>query len=38
MSKCVWKIKAHGIDGVVIEWNRRWLIDRKQRVILNGGT
>ena len=31
------KLKAHGIDGVVLEWIRRWLTDRKQRVILNGG-
>ena len=32
------KLKVHGIDGVVLEWIRRWLTDRKQRVILNGGT
>ena len=32
------KLKAHGIDGVVLEWIRRWLTHRKQRVILNGGT
>ena len=32
------KLKAHGIDGMVLEWIRRWLTDRKQRVILNGGT
>ena len=32
------KLKAHGIDGVVLEWIRRWPTDRKQRVILNGGT
>ena len=32
------KLKAHGIDGVVLEWIRRWLTDRKQRVILNGET
>ena len=32
------KLKAHVIDGVVLEWIRRWLTDRKQRVILNGGT
>ena len=32
------KLKAHVIDGVVLEWIRRWLIDRKQRVILNGET
>ena len=32
------KLKAHGIDGVVLERIRRWLTDRKQRVNLNGGT
>ena len=32
------KLKAHGIDGVALEWIRRWLIDRKQRVILKGET
>ena len=32
------KLTAHGIDGVVLEWIRRWLTYRKQRVILNGGT
>ena len=32
------KLKAHRIDCVVLEWIRRWLIDRKQRVILKGGT
>ena len=38
MFLCLMKLKAHGIDGVVFEWIRRWLTDRKQRVILNGGT
>ena len=32
------KLKAHDIDGVVLEWIRRWLTDRKQWVILNGRT
>ena len=32
------KLKANGIDGVVLEWIRIWLKYRKQRVILNGGT
>ena len=31
------KLKVYGIDGVVLEWIRRWLTDRKQRV-MNGGT
>ena len=32
------KLKAHGIDGVVLEWIRRWLTDRKQRVNLSEET
>ena len=32
------KLKTHGIDGVVLEWIRRWLTDLKQSVILNEGT
>ena len=32
------KLKAHSIDGVVLEWIRRWLTERYQRVILNEGT
>ena len=32
------KLKAHVIDGVVLEWIKRWLTDRKQWDILNGGT
>ena len=32
------KLKAHGIDGVVLDWIRKWLTDRKQRIILNGET
>ena len=31
------KLKAQDIDGVVLEWIRRWLTNRKQWVILNGG-
>ena len=37
-SRLLIKLKAHGIDGDILEWIRRWLTDRKQRVILNGGT
>ena len=32
------KLKAHGIDVVVLECIRGWFTDRKQRVFLNGGT
>ena len=30
------KVRAHGIDGKILEWIRSWLADRQQRVVLNG--
>ena len=30
------KVRAHGIDGKVLEWVRSWLSDRRQRVVING--
>ena len=30
------KLKAHGIDGLVLNWIRAWLSDRLQRVCLDG--
>ena len=30
------KVKAHGIDGKVLEWIRGWLTNREQRVQING--
>ena len=30
------KVKAHGIDGKVLDWVRSWLSDRRQRVVING--
>ena len=30
------KIKSFGIEGRVLNWIKNWLIDRKQRVVLNG--
>ena len=30
------KIKAHGIDGKVLNWIRGWLTSREQRVQING--
>jgi hypothetical protein len=30
------KMKAHGIEGKVLEWVEAWLNDRKQWVVLNG--
>ena len=32
------KLAAHGVEGKVLQWVRRWLTDRKQRVVLNGET
>ena len=30
------KLKAHGIDGKVLNWIKEWLRERKQRVVVNG--
>ena len=30
------KVRAHGIDGKVLEWIRGWLTSREQRVQING--
>jgi hypothetical protein len=30
------KLKAHGIEGVVLHWIQSWLQGRQQRVVLNG--
>lgn len=30
------KLKAHGIDGMVLRWIENWLFKRKQRVVING--
>ena len=30
------KVRAHGIDGKVLDWIRSWLSDRRQRVVING--
>ena len=32
------KPTAHSVEGKVLLWVRRWLTDRKQRVVLNGET
>ena len=29
-------LKAHGIGNVMINWIEKWLIDRRQRVVVNG--
>ena len=30
------KVKAHGVDGKVLQWITNWLSGRKQRVVING--
>ena len=30
------KLKAHGIGDGLIDWTEQWLIDRRQRVVVNG--
>ena len=30
------KLKAHGIEGGIIDWIEQWLTDRRQRVVVNG--
>ena len=32
------KLKAHGINGNVLNWISSWLRDRRQRVVVNGST
>ena len=43
MTKChtkdyypVLKLKAHGIGNGLINWIEKWLIDRRQRVVVDG--
>lgn len=35
-NRLLLKIKAHGIDGKILDWIQSWLSNRKQRVVLNG--
>ena len=30
------KLKAHGIGDGIIDWIEQWLIDRRQRVVVDG--
>ena len=30
------KLKAHGIGNGMINWTEKWLIDRRQRVVVDG--
>ena len=35
-KRLIAKIKAHGIEGDILNWIEEWLRNRKQRVVLNG--
>ena len=35
-KRLIIKLKSHGVDGLVLEWLRDWLNNRRQRVIVNG--
>ena len=35
-KRLIAKIRAHGIDGEVLNWIEEWLKNRRQRVVLNG--
>ena len=35
-KRLILKLAAHGIDGKLLEWIEKWLLDRKQRVVING--
>jgi len=35
-KRLIAKLKAHGIEGKIIDWIENWLSNRRQRVILNG--
>ena len=34
-KRLILKLAAHGIDGNLLEWIEKWLLDRKQRVVIN---
>jgi len=35
-KRLILKLAAHGIDGKLLEWIEKWLLDRKQKVVING--
>ena len=35
-ARLMQKVQAHGISGQISEWIEQWLLNRKQRVVLNG--
>jgi len=35
-ARLICKLKAHGISGKILTWIENWLLNRKQRVVING--
>ena len=35
-ERLIRKVEVHGIGGDILNWIKAWLIDRKQRVSING--
>ena len=35
-KRLILKLAAHGIDCELLEWIEKWLLDRKQTVVING--
>ena len=35
-QRLLFKLKAHGIGNGMINWIEKWLIDRRQRVVIVG--
>jgi len=35
-QRLISKLKAHGVDGLVVSWIKAWLSDRWQRVCIDG--
>ena len=35
-QKLLLKLKAHGIGNDMINWIEKWIIDRRQRVVVDG--
>ena len=35
-ARLICKLKAHDISGKILTWIENWLLNRKQRVVVNG--
>ena len=35
-QRLILKLKSHGIGNSIINWIEQWLIDRRQRVVVDG--